>query len=249
MRNIALFTAVLIITAFLFGLVGCTKPKPANETVLVIDQTEENFTQIMLPEAKSISAIPDTGAKVDSRAGEITRIVPISEILLTSAKQVEIKPVGNVLLSNEPQRKREITEYWSKIDSALSEADDGKRDREGSAIYATLHRELSRLAESDSPNRQIIISSDGLEHSALANFYLPETLKQIPDGTLQKLYEEKYPLPNLSGISIVWLYTAPTMAESERFATVSSFYSKLFTDHGATFEVSANLNGGLAWKR
>jgi hypothetical protein len=208
------------------------------DIVLVLDNTESYFQHPSFEEVRGVSALSENEVN-----GETIRIIQITELSFNRVAQFSIESVPNKWLGNEVDRRQEVSAYFDSIEHALAEADTGKREREASTIYQTLASELNRLSATTSDTRLLIVNSDLMELSLLANFYDKRTFSELidqPDSMLKRL-ENAYPLGDLTGIEVQLIYTAQSRQDSERFSVLSTFYRKLLEGHGAEVKVGANL--------
>ena len=113
MKTLYCYCTLLIFSAVCFS--SCNeKPKVHNITI-VYDLTEEHFKGIAMSEFKKVSALTK-----NSMNGELTRLVPITELGFNRSYDVVIQKDSNLLMGNDYERTDLVNEYFSKIDSCLS---------------------------------------------------------------------------------------------------------------------------------
>lgn len=213
--------------------------KPVTQEISVVsDQTEEYLVHISFNEFKGISTLSE-----NINNGECIRIQPITEMGFHAINECSIASVNNPLFGNEHNRKKEIEEYFAKIEKIFAEIDSGKSEKEGSVIFKVIADELNRLSQSTAATKILIAVTDGMENSALANFYDPATFLQLQNNSklLREKFLKKYPLQDLTGIEIYIIYKPINREDSEKFEIVSGFFKSLFESFGAHVTVSGSL--------
>lgn len=229
-------TLLIGITAVFFS--GCGTETLTQENTILLDQTEDYFPSITIEQFAEISAM-----SMNENYGELTRLLPITENGFPNTKEFSIDAVKNSLLGNEFSRRTTVQKYISLINQALLEADTGRSDKEGSVIIKVLFAELNKLSQSGADIRKLICLTDGMENSALLNFYDKFTLKLMqsnPDSLQHKILAN-YPLNDLNGIKIYFIYSPLNRTDSERFEIISNFYKQLFESFGATVFIGGGL--------
>lgn len=236
MKTLIIKTLLIYLSVVFFS--GCENETLTQDNTILLDQTEEYFNYITQEQFIGISA-----AGISKNYGEHTRILSITESGFPTVTEFDIDPVKIPILGNEYNRRGEVQEYLSKINFALVNADSGKNEREGSVIIKVLIYELNRLSQSSSDIRKLICVTDGMENSALLDFYNNSTFKLLqsdPDN-MQTHILKSYSLNDLHGIEIYFIYTPLNRADSERFEIISNFYKELFESFGATVIISGSL--------
>lgn len=217
---------------------SCGYEPITQEISVVSDQTEKYFEHISFDEFKGISILSE-----NINNGECIRIQPITEMGFHAVNECCIAPVNNPLFGNEHNRKKEIENYFTEIEKIFAETATGKSEKEGSVIFKVLADELNRLSQSTADTKILIAVTDGMENSALANFYDPSTFNQLQNNPnlLREKFQKKYPLPDLTGIDIDIIYKPTNREDSEKFEIVSGFYKSLFESFGAYVTVRGSL--------
>ncbi len=231
-----IYTLLIGLSAVYFS--SCGSETITQDTSILLDQTEDYFIHISFDEFMAISV---TAENINN--GERARIQPITESGFHAVEEFEIEKVENTLLGNDYRRKKEIESYFEKIKKSLAQLDSGKSNKDGSVIFKSMVEELNRLSLSKAEIKQLIVCTDGIENSSLANFYDPATFRLLENNPeiLQKQFIEKYPLQDLSGIHIYIIYKPLNRTDSERFEIVSNFYKSLFESYGANVTISGSL--------
>jgi hypothetical protein len=227
--------ALLIISAVHFS--SCN-PKPiSKDTSIVLDLTSVHFSHILLNDFKKKSIISK-----NVNNSEAMRIQGITEFGFNEVKSFMVDSVSSTLLSNDYERKHNIKNYYSNIDSALLELSNNKEERVGSVIFKIISEELNILSKSKANKKMLIINTDLMEKSFI-DFYAQDIFNEIVNQPthIQNLLIGKYPLNKLNGIEIYILYKPIDKMDSERFEIVSDFYKLLFESYGAHVFIGSNL--------
>jgi len=235
MKIVKYIYALLIISAVHFS--SCN-PKPISQDIsIVLDLTSANFSHILLNDFKKKSIISK-----DVNNSEAVRIQGITEFGFNQIKSFMLDSVSSNLLSNEYERKHEIKEYYTNIDSALLELGKNKKERVGSVVFKIISEELNNLRKSKADKKMLIINTDLMEKSFI-DFYDHNIFNELVHQPkhIQNLLIEKYPLNKLSGIDIYILYKPIDKMDSERFEIVSDFYKLFLESYGAHVCIGSNL--------
>lgn len=216
----------------------CGKVPQSSMQTIILDNTEETYVHITFEELKGISALKDNLSN-----GEVIRLLPITEFNYPVVVQHQLEPVGSQLLGNEVRRGQEVKTYWEEIEADLHEISGGKKARNSSVIFPVIFRELEQLSQSDALTKRLIVYSDLMEKSEVADFYSGSQFKQIaehPDKFIQEI-EAKHPLPDLTGIEVYLVYQPANDLDNIRFEITSRLYKTLLETKGAKVHISANL--------
>ncbi|MFN0189846.1 MAG: hypothetical protein ACKVQV_14180 [Bacteroidia bacterium] len=202
------------------------------------DLTESYFTGIQFEDYRKISDLPE-----NENSGEHLRIRSITETEFNPVKEFDIEPERPGLLENEYFRRHDIDVYYKSIVREFESIYNERQPQTGSTIIKAIIEELNYLASSNSDKKTLIINSDLMEKSALANFYNPATfliLKNDPESLINQ-FKSKYKINSLKGIEMYFVYLPQDQSDGERFDITSSFCKKLFESFGA----KVNICGGL----
>ncbi len=243
MRNfILLLACATLASVSVCTLTSCTFFREPDSQIIsyIGDNTEKDFKHLDLEALQQISVIHSLADGKDNGASETFRISGISEISITPVQEINIEAVHNRWFSNDLERSDHINQYWSSINTALSNLNGKNEDRIGSAIFAVIAREVETLRTSPAHKKVLIINSDLVERSSLANFYNPKQLTELTKSEkMLNRFKDRYPLGDMEGITVFIIYQPTTIQDAERFELIASFYTKLLS--GAQVIVSASL--------
>jgi hypothetical protein len=235
MKKLVLIRTLLISGAVCF--LSCKNESIDHDLVIIPDLTEDYFSGITIDEFKRFSSL---GANANN--GEKIRIVPITDLGMNKSCEAEIPKAPYLLMGNDFERTDEVNAYFSKVDSFFGYFKSQKKSRKESVVYKVLVAELNRLSKSKLEKRSLIVNTDFMENSFI-NFYNPSILKEIkrnPEKIDISLLS-KYPLSDLKGIDIYFVYLPVNRFDSQRFEILSEFYKQLFESYGASVHIVANL--------
>lgn len=235
--NIVIFTLLGLTASVLLYSCEAEREYTVSVTVLV-DQTEPGF--LSQPEAGAIKTMFRSNDSLWQ--GFHLRLLALSDVDLNPAVQADLPPECQ-FLSNNYSRKDRVKKFSTDIDSSFEKILSAKPGKINSSIYSPLADELKRLSETKAKQRVLVIYSDLMEHSALADFYQKKQLQHLktaPDSVRQEL-EKRTPLPVLTGITVHIIYQPRSAAENEQFHIVSEFYKGILEQKGAQVSIGANL--------
>jgi hypothetical protein len=189
-------------------------------------------------EYKSISSI-----NVNIFNGEVVKVLPITESGYNEAKIIKIPQVMSALIGNEYERRPVLQAFYQELDSVFKELKRDRKKRNGSVIFKALSTEINELSKSKADRKILIVNSDLMENSFLdfTNAEMIENIKNNPN-VVEKMMTDKYPLNDLTGISVNIVYIPLNKTDSERFEVVSNLYNHMLSSRGAMVKISGNLN-------
>ena len=231
---------ILLVIIALVGviMVSCTRTQPSQIISFLGDTTEAYFKHISTDEFKELSIL-----NRHPNASESSRIRAITELSLNPIYHYELPAVTQPMLGNEVVRRKLVTQYFTDLDSTLMILDSMNENRAGSVIYPVMAEELKLLSQAVANRKVLIVSSDLMERSFVANFYAPQTFYQLRnkrDKVIEHL-QSQYPLPELSGVEVFFIYQPQTVQANVEFLAVSGMYKEMLEAKGATVQISANL--------
>jgi hypothetical protein len=237
--KLQILLALLLIPLLLFFF-GCGTGAITQDIAFVFDQTEVYFMHPTFEEFRRVSAVTRNEFN-----GERTRITQITESGFNTVMQFEVVAIKNKWFDNEVDRRNELKSYFDSVEAAFITADSGRRERSASAVWQTLSAELNRLSTSSTDRKVLVVSSDLMELSSMGDFYDAHQFSELTSSpnSVVKRFEAAFPVPDLHSLNLTvyLIYKPQSRADSERFTVVSSFYKRLFEEHGAKVIVAANL--------
>lgn len=244
MKQYLLLIAIFFVVSFIFFNITMYHELHTQENSVLLDVTETSMPTLSIVDLQAISAVPFQSFSADEGFGEKTRISIVNELSRNSYVEASVKPIEFKLFTNEIDRKRELSNYWRDIDSALVNASLQKKDRQRTNLYLPIARELNRLSEIEvAQKKNLIIVSDGMIADGFISFYDSTTLadlKQNPSKYI-KLFNDRHPLKVLKNINVLWVFVPNDVVTSEQFEIVIKFWEQLITENKGTFTLTTNL--------
>ncbi|MBK9721968.1 MAG: hypothetical protein IPO78_10185 [Saprospiraceae bacterium] len=235
MKALYFFCTLLIFSAVCFS--SCNEKPKVNYLVLVSDLTEDHFKGIAMSEFKKVSALSK-----NSMNGELARLVPITDFGFNRTYEVAIQKDSSLLMGNDYERTDLVNGYFSKIDTCIRLIIGEKHARSGSVIFKVLTEELNKLSESSADSKTALFNTDFMEKSFI-NFYdtaKMNAIKKHPDEMRKRLLE-KYPIKQLKGIDIYFIYLPKDTVDSDRYEVLSLFYKNMFESFGAIVHIVGTI--------
>ncbi len=235
MRNAIILYTLLIFSAVCFS--SCDEKPITHNMTIISDLTEIHFTGFKMVDIKRLSAISENSVN-----GETVRLVPITELGFNTSYEFSIQKDSSLLMGNDYERTDLINEFFSQIDTSLRIMQSDKKERSGSVIFKVMSEELNKLSESNGNRKTAVINTDFMEMSFI-NFYHPDTMSIIQNHPeiIKKKLLKKYPLKQLNGIAILFVYLPKDKTDSDRYEVLSQFYRKLFESFGATVRIIGSI--------
>ena len=226
----------LIISALLYGC--STKTYNEMDVSVVSDKSEVGF--IAKPDSAEIKNLFPFKDSIWN--GFRFRTFPLTDVDYNPAYTTEIASEFQIV-SNNYTRKDRVKDFLSGVDKAIEKLNSVPVGRPNSCIYVPIATELNRLSLSNAKRRILIVYSDFMEFSTLADFYKKstlETIKSNPDS-IQGILENRIQLSNLSGIEVYIIYQPRNLVENNQYTIVTAFWKAMLEKKGAKVTISANL--------
>lgn len=198
------------------------------ETIILIDGTDklsnisdfENFKKKLLPE-NTIN-----GAKF--------RCGIINDIEYSGIVETELKPK-----LTEDETHEEIygrrNAFIKKCQQGYVNQTKSALEKNYSIIYSIIVKQLNELSQSRAKVKTLYIYSDLYENSDLLNVYNPKQFKDFKKHKSKYIqqFETKYPLQNLSGIEIYFLYKPKDFNDNMKYKELHELYLQILNNKGA----------------
>ena len=167
MKNIALFFC------FLF-LMSCQETSPVQHTDLYIylDYTEgQNYTTIE-KDLEHYLTLMNVSEEHPRNYGTM-KLFPLYDIGSTPSATVKLKEGKSKFEGNKFLRQKEVEKFKSKVMDKVTKMNESYSDKElnKSHIVQPLSKGFKKLEQSDATRKVILIYSDMLENSDIANFH------------------------------------------------------------------------------
>ena len=179
-----LFLGLLLVAAL-----SCTEEK-INQTDLYIylDYTEgQDYSAQIESDMDSYLALMDVSGELSRNYGAI-KVYPLHDVSAGLSKTVKLKEGKSQFEGNKYLRKKEVDAFRTKLTDKMLEINESYTGKElnSSHIFTPICKGIKKLNKSDADRKIILIYSDMLENSELANFHSKnisfDTLKSDFDG-------------------------------------------------------------------
>ncbi len=239
----------LTLAAFIFlVLTGCSNIVPETHSVLVLYDVTGSTHSALPPANKVVADISKIYNISDDDAiedfvydGFDIGMTFFDELSGDRIKHKRFKPAkGSTATVNPIKRKRLLQKYLQSVKNMIARTlQNTPVNRQKSKIYSKLCKSLGKISESDADTRHVVIYTDLLENSELANFYDGATLNQAaaePVAFARRHFISSCALPDLDGV-IVHLYPYRSASTDTRINLAERFWVALLEDAGAEVEV------------
>lgn len=185
----------LMFLCCLFFVMACNE-QPAEKTDLYVylDYTEgQNYSNIEKDLDKFLELMQVS--EEHPRNYGTLKIFPLYDVGSTPSSTVKLKEGKGKMEGNKYLRQQEVDKFKAKAIAkvaGMNEQYSGKQLKE-SHIFQPLSKGLKKLEKSDADRKIVLIYSDMLENSDLANFH-----KGIKEEALTKSFDESFPIEDLS---------------------------------------------------
>lgn len=158
--------------AFIF-LCSCTQEKVVNtDLYLYFDYTEgQNYEQLMQQDIEKYLQLMDVSEH--SRNYGTIKIYPLHDVSASVNQSIKIKEGKSQLEGNRYVRKKEVDQFREKLSSKLMTMNDSFKETplKNSHIYSPTCKGFKKLQNSDADHKIVIVYSDMLENSEIANLH------------------------------------------------------------------------------
>lgn len=186
----------LMVLCCLFFLMASCNEQPAEKTDLYVylDYTEgQNYSNIDADFEKYLELMKVS--EEHPRNYGTLKIFPLYDVGSTPSSTIKLKEGKSKMEGNKYLRKQEVDKFKAKaiakVEGMNSEYS-GKQLKQ-SHIFQPLAKGLKKLEKSDADHKIVLIYSDMLENSDLANFH-----KGIKEEALTNSFDESFPIEDLS---------------------------------------------------
>lgn len=198
------------------------------ETVVLIDGTDELKE---VPEFEFFKKKIKPESQINS---SIFRCGLINDIEFSGINQIELK----TKLTNE-ETQEEIylrrNQFIKKCKEAYENQLKSVTEKDHSIIFSVVVKQLNILSQSTASQRAIYLFSDLYENSDLLNVYNPSQFKDLKKNKSKYIqqFESKYPLQNLNGIEVYFLYKPKDFDDNMKYKELYELYISILTNKGA----------------
>ncbi|MFK8004882.1 MAG: hypothetical protein AB8H03_00865 [Saprospiraceae bacterium] len=224
MKNIILFLSILF-------LVGCSDSQSVTNTELFIylDYTEgQDYSDLLENDVEKYLTMMNVTEENDRNFGKV-RIYPLHDISSSVSKTVKLKKGKSKLEGNRYIRQKELDKFKTQLIEKTSEINNSFTGKalNSSHIFSPLCKGIHKINNSNADRKVIVIYSDMLENSDLANFHSGklkyENLKANFDGSCE--------FEDLSDCEVYIIHPIDKRNDN-KIRTAENFWSKYMEEKG-----------------
>ncbi|MEO1515590.1 MAG: hypothetical protein AAFV95_11270 [Bacteroidota bacterium] len=185
----------------LVALMGCQEAPPQRTDLYIyLDFTEgQDYTDQLAQDADKYIQLMNISEGNDRNYGSI-RVYPIHDVATAASVQVKLKEGKSALEGNKYLRKKELDEFKQQL---LEKTDDLNARYTGqplkhSHIFHPLCKGVKKLNRSDASRKLIVIYSDMLENSEVANL----NGKKLNSDRLEQQFDNACGMEDLSDCEV-----------------------------------------------
>jgi len=164
-------TLLILVLLFTFGC--STTPPTETEVYLYLDFTEgQDYSKRIEEDALAYLELMKVSDKSSPNFGKI-KVYPLYDVGSARGKTIKLKEGKSELEGNKYLRTKEVEKFEGKLMDFLKEVNaeyTGKSLKE-SHIFEPICKGIKKLNDSDADRKVVLIYSDMLENSDLANFH------------------------------------------------------------------------------
>ena len=152
-------------------------------------------------------------------------------------------PAEFPLMGNPTKRSKQVQAGYQKMLDTLNQLVQSDTGRPQSVLYAHIARELNILAATQAHIKEAIFYTDCQENTDDFSLYRYADVMQVvshPDS-VKAYFEKQVPLGSLKGITVYFIYNAPTPLAESRFILMANLWGDMFKAKGATVIIGPNL--------
>lgn len=233
----------VMLIPFIFILACSSPPATKTDMIVYLDYTEgQAYSDQITNNADKLLQLMQIES-IDSRNYGKVRIIPIHDIASASGTSVNLKEGKSQFEGNKYIRKKELEDFKSKLIGAVEGFDTQYQGKslEGSHIFQPFCKGVKKMDRSDAGNKIIVIYSDMLENSELANFHA----RNVKLDGMADRFSEACTLSDLSELE-VYIVHPVNKSNDTKIRKASDFWQEYLVSKGLDadyyhFETSIDL--------
>ena len=168
MKNYLIFASLFLL------LIGCnTAPPTETELYIYLDFTEgQDYTQQLEEDLDNYAALMGIEDGGSANYGKV-KVLPLHDLSSAKSKTIKLKQGKSDMERNEFIRKKETDKFKGQLLDLLQELNTNYTGKElkNSHLFEPICKGIKKLNKSDADRKIILIYSDMLENSDIANFH------------------------------------------------------------------------------
>lgn len=240
---------ITFISAAILSSCSDTQPStPATHVVLINDVTDS-----MLVRVDQHSLLQRFNLSLNKSAKVMFTYSEISDLRLSKTVSITLPSESETNQQNSSStpffRQQKILAFFDTIRNLLISGKYENQTKGNSECFLTISKQLHFLAETESREKLMIITSDLQENSSILSVY-DKRFSKVTGDKIDSIFEHTKLLPaNLRGITVIIIYQPVDRSDDLRFALMSEVYNRLLSKRGAHVIVQSdnkNLNNELS---
>ncbi len=223
---------MLLMSLFLFTL-GCnTSPPKETELYIYLDFTEgQDYTQQIEADLDNYAELLNVGENGSSNFGKV-KIFPLYDLTSARSKTVKLKEGKSEFESNKFLRQKDIDKFKTQLLNSLTEINEKYTGKElkSSHLIEPICKGMKKLNKSDANQKIVLIYSDMLENSSIANFHGKSSSKDWPSRIDATCDPE-----DVSDLDIFVVYPVDKQNDG-KITKAAEFWTDYFASKGADEE-------------
>jgi len=215
---------------FPLALLACQQESPEQtDLYLFLDYTEgQDYGQRFEAELDQIISLMQVDPKHNGNYGQV-RIIPVHDIGSTPSKTVKLKAGKTGLESNPYVRKKEVDEFKQQLAQHIDHfnAQYQGQPLKASHIYYPLCKGINKLNRSAAQRKLVVIYSDMLENSEIANLHRSKWSSK----NLNERLNEACSLEDLSDIEVHVVYPV-SKQNDQKIRKAADFWEQYLVNRG-----------------
>lgn len=224
MKNIIFVLSILL-------LMGCGDNEPVTNTELFIylDYTEgQDYSDLLENDVEKYLTMMNISEESDRSFGKV-RIYPLHDIASSVSKTVKLKKGKSKLEGNRYIRQKELDEFKTQLVNKTTEINSSFTGKalNSSHIFNPLCKGIHKINNSNADRKVIVIYSDMLENSELANFHS----SKLKYENLKSNFDSSCEFEDLSDCEVYIIHPIDKRNDV-KIRTAENFWSKYMMEKG-----------------
>ena len=221
---------IMLMSLVLFTL-GCnTSPPTETDLYIYLDFTEgQDYSHQITEDLDSYAELLKVGENGSPNFGKV-KIFPLYDLSAARSKTVKLKVGKSEFEANKFLRQKEIDKFKTQLSTALMEINEQYTGKElnSSHLIKPICKGMQKLNKSDANNKIVLIYSDMLENSTIANFHG----KSNNQKDWQKRIDATCDPEDVSDLDIFVVYPIDKKNDG-KIAKAAEFWTDYFGSKGA----------------
>ena len=214
----------------LVAALSCTEEKASQTDVYIyLDYTEgQDYSAQIAEDMDKYLALMEVAGEQSRNYGAI-KVYPLHDISAGVSKTVKLKEGKSQLEGNKFLRKKEVDAFTAKLTDKMLDINTNFTGKEltSSHIFTPICKGVKKLNKSDADKKIILIYSDMLENSELANFHS----KSITFESLKANFDKSCDMDDTSEIEFYIVHPV-NKKNDQKIRKASDLWAKYLLDKG-----------------